>query len=151
MSKSFWARGHGKERKGREVKERTSAIRTVQVRRLPDALSVQQKVAFLHDISSIMNTSRPQLVLDCSSLREGDTAALYLMLHCLEEAMKRNGDVKLAALPAPAAVLLVSTGVAQLFETFDTTEAAVASFHHLRVNPEAPPAEGPPQTPGKAA
>jgi hypothetical protein len=59
-----------------------------------------------------------------------------LLLHCLEEAMKRNGDVKLAAVPTAAAVLLVSTGVARLFEAYDTTAEAVNSFHQLPVNAE---------------
>jgi anti-anti-sigma regulatory factor len=106
-------------------------MRPVAVRRLPDVLSVQKKVAFLHDIAGIMNTSRPRLVLDCSRLRECDISTIHLLLHCLEEAMKRNGDVKLAAVPSAAAIRLVTTGVARLFETFDTTEEAVNSFHQL--------------------
>ena len=106
-------------------------MRPVAVRRVPDVLSVQQKVAFLHDIAGIMNTSRPRLVLDCSRLRECDVSTIHLLLHCLEEAMKRNGDVKLAGIPAAAAIRLVSTGVARLFETFDSTEEAVNSFHQL--------------------
>ncbi len=108
-----------------------TGMRPVAVRRLPDVLSVQQKVAFLHDIAGIMNTSRPRVVLDCSRLRECDISTIHLLLHCLEEAMKRNGDVKLAAVPTAAAIRLVSTGVARLFETYDSTEEAVNSFHQL--------------------
>jgi anti-anti-sigma regulatory factor len=117
-------------------------MRPVNVRRLPDVLSVQQKVAFLHDIAGIMNTNRPRLVLDCSKLRECDLSTIHLLLHCLEEAMKRNGDVKLAAVPAHAAIRLVTTGVARLFETFDSTEEAVNSFHQLPVVPEKPEGDG---------
>lgn len=115
-----------------------TGMRPVAVRRLPDVLSVQEKVAFLHDIAGIMNTSRPRLVLDCSRLRECDISTIHLLLHCLEEAMKRNGDVKLAAVPAGAAIRLVSTGVAGLFETFDSTEEAVNSFHQLPLPREKP-------------
>lgn len=120
---------------GREL-DITTGMRPVAVRQLPDILSVQQKVAFLHDIAVAMNTNRPRLVLDCSKLRECNTSTIHLILHCLEEAMKRNGDVKLAAIPAGAAVMLVSTGVARLFETYDSTEEAVASFHRLPVPAE---------------
>jgi anti-anti-sigma regulatory factor len=134
-----------KEKEGREV-ETTTGMRPVAVRHMPDILSVQQKVAFLHDIAGTMNTSRPRLVLDCAKLRECNTSTIHLLLHCLEEAMKRNGDVKLAAVPTHAAVMLVSTGVARLFETYDTTEEAVASFHRLPV-----PAEKPPSGSEKAA
>lgn len=106
-------------------------MRPVAVKHLPEVLNVQQKLTFLHEIAGIMNTNRPRLVLDCSRLRECNTSTIHLILHCLEEAMKRNGDVKLAAIPAHAGVMLVSTGVARLFETFDTTEEAVSSFHQL--------------------
>ena len=126
-------------------------MRPVVVRKFPDALSVQQKVAFLHDIAGIMNGSRPRLVLDCSRLRECDSSTIHLLLHCLEEAMKRNGDVKLAAIPTPAAVVLVSTGVARLFETFDTVEKAVNSFHQLPVPAERPATGDDPRASEKAA
>jgi anti-anti-sigma regulatory factor len=105
----------------------TSGLRAVAVKRLPDVLSMQQKIAFLHEVASVMKTSRPRLVLDCSNLRECDGSAIHLLLHCLEEAMK------LAAVPTAAAVVLVSTGVARLFETFDTAAEAVNSFHLLPV------------------
>ena len=120
------------------MKEMATGMRPVAVRRMPDVLSVQQKVAFLHEIAGVMNTNRPRLVLDCSRLRECDVSMIHLLLHCLEEAMKRNGDVKLAAVPAGAAIRLVSTGVARLFETFDSTEEAVNSFHRLPLRPENP-------------
>jgi anti-sigma B factor antagonist len=116
------------------VTSNTTSMRAVVVKRLPDDLGVKQKVAFLHEIGSVMHTNRPRLVLDCSNLRQCDSSMIHLLLHCLEEAMKRNGDVKLAAVPTAAAVTLVSTGVARLFETFDTTEQAVASFHQLPVS-----------------
>ena len=113
------------------MKEITAGMRPVAVKPLADVLSVQQKVAFLHEIAVVMNTNRPRLVLDCSGLRQCDISTIHLLLHCLEEAMKRNGDVKLAAVPTGAAIRLVSTGVARLFETFDSTEEAVNSFHQL--------------------
>ncbi len=116
-------------------------MRPVAVKRMPDVLSVQQKVAFLHEVAGIMNTSRPRLVLDCSTLRECDVSTIHLLLHCLEEAMKRNGDVKLAAVPPNAAIRLVSTGVARLFETFDSTEEAVNSFHQLPLPGKKSPSE----------
>jgi anti-anti-sigma regulatory factor len=44
-----------------------------------------------------MNNDRAYIVLDCSKVGVMDRSAIYLLLCCLEEAMKRNGDVKLAA------------------------------------------------------
>jgi anti-anti-sigma regulatory factor len=109
----------------------TTGMRAVVVKRLPDELTVKQKLKFLHEIGSVMNANRPRLVIDCSSLRNCDNSTIHLLLHSLEEAMKRNGDVKLAAIPPAAAVALVTTGVARLFEMFDTTAEAVNSFHQL--------------------
>jgi anti-sigma B factor antagonist len=110
-----------------------TGLRAVAVKRLPEVLSVKQKVAFLHEIASVMNTNRPRLVLDCSALRECQDSTIHVLLHCLEEAMKRNGDVKLAAVPAAAGLVLARTGVSRLFETFETTPEAVNSFHQLPV------------------
>jgi hypothetical protein len=42
--------------------------------------------------------------------------------------MKRNGDVKLAAVGSACAVLFELMRVDRLFEIFDTAEAAVRSF-----------------------
>jgi anti-sigma B factor antagonist len=126
-------------------------MRMVAVKRLPDVLSVKQKVAFLHEIGSIMSVNRPRLVIDCSSLRECDGSVIHLLLHCLEEAMKRNGDVKLAAVPTAAAVVLVSTGVARLFEIFDTTAQAVNSFHQLPASAPEPGVPGLGSASGNAA
>jgi anti-sigma B factor antagonist len=111
----------------------TTGLRAVAVKKLPENLSVKNKLTFLHEVGSVMATNRPRLVLDCSAVRECDSSVIHLLLHCLEEAMKRNGDVKLAAVPPSAAIVLVSTGVARLFETFDTAEEAVSSFHRLPV------------------
>lgn len=109
----------------------TTGLRAVAVKKLPEVLSVKDKLTFLHEAGSVLSGNRPRLVLDCSSIRECDSSVIHLLLHCLEEAMKRNGDVKLAAVPRYAAIMLVTTGVARLFETFDTTEEAVNSFHQV--------------------
>jgi anti-anti-sigma regulatory factor len=109
------------------------------VKRFPDELGVKQKLTFLHEIGSVMSGNRPRLVLDCSGLHQCDNPAIHLLLHCLEEAMKRNGDVRLAAIPPGAAMTLLSKGVARLFETFDTTAEAVNSFHQLPKNVESQP------------
>jgi anti-anti-sigma regulatory factor len=62
-----------------------------------------------------------------------DRPSIKLLLCCLEEAIKRNGDVKLAAVPAGARSTLELTGVDRLFEIFDTNVDAVNSFRRLTV------------------
>jgi len=51
----------------------------------------------------------------------------------LEEAIKRSGDVKLAAVSAGARSALKLVGVDRLFEIFDTNAEAVNSFRRLSV------------------
>ncbi len=103
----------------------------VTVKMLPETLSVKQRWIFLHEIENCIEVDRPRIVLDCANVRHVDRALIHLLLRCLEEAMKCNGDVKLAALPHEAKAILEFTGVNRLFEIFDTTAEAVNSFHQI--------------------
>ena len=85
-----------------------------------------------------MNRDRPRVVLDCSNLLECDESVVLLLLRCLEEAMKRNGDVKLAAVGPAAARALESTGAKRLFEIFETTAIAAESFHRFALSSVTP-------------
>jgi anti-anti-sigma factor len=109
--------------------------RLVAVKQVPERLSVKQGRSFFREIESVLNTDRPRVVLDCSKVRHLDSAGIHVLLCCLEEAMKRNGDVKLASVPARAAALLELTRVDHLFEAFESTDEAVDSFHRLPTEP----------------
>jgi anti-anti-sigma regulatory factor len=74
---------------------------------------------------------RPCIVFDCSQILRMDRPAIQLLLDCLEDAMKRNGDLKLAAIPEEAKAILKRIGVDRLFEVFDTSADAVSSYHPL--------------------
>lgn len=105
--------------------------RTVAVIQLPEVRSARQRQVFLREMQSCMNVDRPFVVLDCSNLGKLDGPVIHLLLCCLEEAMKRNGDLKLAALSSAAESILESTGARRLFDIHDTTAGAVSSFHKL--------------------
>lgn len=106
----------------------TDRIRTIAVKQLPETLNAKQGRLFFGEIENCMNVDRPCIVLDCSKLRHMDSSVVHLMLCCLEEAMKRNGDVKLAAIPAGATAILELSGIDRLFEVYDTNAEAVNSF-----------------------
>ncbi len=108
--------------------------RNVMVKQLPATLSPKQERVFLREIQNSMDVDRPRMVLDCSNLRKLDKSVIHLLLCCLEEAMKRNGNVKLASLPPGAAAILEQTGANRLFDVYDTTAAAVNSFHQLHAS-----------------
>jgi anti-anti-sigma regulatory factor len=78
-----------------------------------------------------MDADRPRIVFDCSKLLQLDNPTIHLLLCCLEEAMKRNGDVELAAIPNGSSARLALSRLEGLFEVFDTISAAVASFKLL--------------------
>jgi anti-sigma B factor antagonist len=107
--------------------------RPVTVKQLPEKLSMQEGRVFFREIEPCLKSDRPRVVLDCSRVQQLDSAGIHVLLHCLEEAMKRNGDVKLAAIPPGAAAILELTRVDHLFEIFENTADAVNSFHQLPV------------------
>jgi len=84
---------------------------------------------FLREIEKCVERDRPRIVLDCSNLHQLDKSAARLLLRCLEETMKRNGDVKLAALPMGAETILERTGLGRIFEAYSTVAEAESSFH----------------------
>ncbi len=107
----------------------------VEVMRLPEVMSAKRTRIFLAEMARRMSVDRPCIVLDCSNVREMDRSVVHLLLRCLEESIKRNGDVKLAAVPKAARAILELTGVSRLFEMFETNAEAMISFHQLPTVP----------------
>jgi len=105
--------------------------RDVAVMQLEEIRTAKQRHAFLRDMERCIDAERPFVVLDCSNLDQLDKSGVHLLLCCLEEAMKRNGDLKLAGLHAAAETALQSFGAVGLFEIHDTTASAVSSFYKL--------------------
>jgi anti-sigma B factor antagonist len=104
-------------------------MRPVTIHELPGQVNAAEERIFMQDMQRYIEAERPRLVLDCSRLRRMDKRAIHLLLSCLEEAMKLNGDVKLAALHPEAKATLWLAGARRLFETYPTTADAVHSYH----------------------
>jgi anti-anti-sigma factor len=105
----------------------------VTVTQLPEVLNNREGRLLFKDLERRLKFDRQCIVLDCSKVRELDSRALRFLLCCLEEAMKRNGDVKLAAVTPPVLAILEQTRVDRLFEIYDTETEAVNSFFRPRV------------------
>lgn len=103
-------------------------IRAVSVMQLPKAINREGERVLLSEMRKVSDANRPRIVLNCANLHEVDAPAVRLLLHCLEEAMKRNGDVRLAALPEPARVSLHLAGLGRLFKIFESDAEAIRSF-----------------------
>lgn len=109
--------------------------RVVSVKQLPGQLNPQRGRLFFRDMESSMNVERPSIVLDCSNALEMDNQAIHLLLCCLEGALKRNGDVRLAAVTPKALASLEHAGADRLFRIFDTVNEAVDSFQRRAAHP----------------
>jgi anti-sigma B factor antagonist len=103
-------------------------VRAVSVIQIPKTINQEGQRVFLSEMRNVADLDRPRIVLNCANLREVNLLAMRLLVACLEEAMKRNGDVRLAALPGTAKAMLRSIGMERLFRTFDTDAEAIKSF-----------------------
>ena len=98
------------------------------VMELPENLNHLEGAAFLAEVKPLLESDRPRMVLDCSQVQHIDSAGIEVLLECMEEAMKRDGDLKLAALAPSCAAILELMRVDRLFEVFETADEATRSF-----------------------
>lgn len=109
--------------------------RPVVVKRVPERMNLKSARAFLREIEPILNCDRPQVVFDCSLVQQIDAAGVEMLLECLSRVIRRDGDLKLAALSPQVAVILEMTRTDRLFEIYESFSEAVLSFS--RFLPEA--------------
>jgi anti-anti-sigma regulatory factor len=109
-------------------------IRSVAVRKLPEQITGAQRQHVYKDLEACINVDKPAVVLDCSTLHHVDRSAIHLLLCCLEEAMKRNGDVRLAAATPELKAAVRTAEVESLFLSFDTIGEAIESFRRPQID-----------------
>ena len=98
------------------------------VMEVPPFLNNVHGKVFFEELQPLLESPRPNIVLDCSQLQHVDSAGIEILLQCMEEAMKRDGDVKLAWVPPACAAILELMRVDRVFEIFDSGQEAVRSF-----------------------
>ncbi|HUY93838.1 MAG TPA: STAS domain-containing protein [Terracidiphilus sp.] len=101
----------------------------VSIRQLPENIDRKQERLFLHDLEHDLNVVRPAIVIDCSKRDDLNPAAIHLLLCSLEQAMKRNGDIRLSGVSPKGQLQLERADVDRLFRIFSTIGEAVESFH----------------------
>ncbi len=102
--------------------------RAVSVRQLPCKISIESQMELIRGLQMAAEGGHSRFVLDCSNIESIDLPAVRLLLCCLEEVMKYNGDVRLAMLPSEGYAVLQQTGIGRLFESYKTTEGAIRSY-----------------------
>jgi anti-sigma B factor antagonist len=108
--------------------------RPVIVKRVPERVNMKQARIFVKEVKPLLESDRPQIVFDLSQVKQLDAAGVDMLLHCMGEAAKRDGDVKLAALSPQSAVVLELTRTARLFEVYESSTDAVRSFSSFLPN-----------------
>ena len=102
--------------------------RPVVVKRMPERVNARTAREFLRDVRPFLVTDRPQLVFDLSQVVRLDSAGVEMLLRCMSEAHRRDGDLKLASPSPQAAVILELTRTERLFEIYESSTDAVRSF-----------------------
>lgn len=123
--------------------------RPVVVKHMPERVNLKHAREFLRQVQPLITADRPQVVFDLSAVKQLDAAGVDVLLQCMSEVMKRDGDLKLAALSPHAAVILELTRTDRLFEIYETAADAVRSFSRfvpaaMRHQPFGIPSSGPP-------
>lgn len=102
------------------------------VMELPEKLNHAQAKTLRRELQLLLEADRPRLVLECSKVRDMDSAGVEMLLYCMQEAMKRDGDLKLTGVSPASQAFLELMRVDRLFEIFDTEKEAVQSFDAFR-------------------
>jgi anti-anti-sigma factor len=105
-----------------------SPYSSVVVKTLAAQLDRKQVAAFRRGMQELLRMDQPRVVFDFCSVTHLDSAGIEFLLNCLSAIVKRDGELKLAALSPQAATVLEITRVGRFFEVFPTVEDAVRSF-----------------------
>jgi anti-sigma B factor antagonist len=108
--------------------------RPVVVKRMPARLNLRHSREFMREVQPFLTADRPQVVFDLSQVRQMDAAGIDMLLQCIAEVMKRDGELKLAAPSAQALVIMELTRTDRLFEIYETSTDAVRSFRNFLPN-----------------
>lgn len=108
--------------------------RPVVVKRMPEVMNRGGARKFLAEVEPLFAVDRPQVVFDFSQVRQLDVAGVEALLQCMKRIIKRDGDLKFAALSPQAAVVLELTRTDRLFEIYQTSTEAARSFSSFLPN-----------------
>jgi anti-sigma B factor antagonist len=101
---------------------------SVVVKTLAGRIDRDQIAAFRRGMQELLRRDQPRVVFDFGSVTQLDSSGVEFLLDCLSSIVRRDGELKLAALSTQAATVLEITRVGRLFEIFPTVEDAVRSF-----------------------
>jgi len=114
------------------------------VLRFPERVSGTQARLFAERISSELHHDRPRVIADLSNVRQIDTTALHVLLECLIEVKRQDGEFYLGAVSPEAATVLELTQMDSVFELLPevaeaSTNLSVAAMDRVPDTPVVQP------------
>jgi anti-sigma B factor antagonist len=100
----------------------------VVISKLEGRLGASELESFHEQIQELIHSGCNHLVVDLNGVEHLDSNGIDVLLHCLAQAVRADGDLKLASLSPAAETILAITRATRFFEVFPTVEDAVASF-----------------------
>lgn len=119
----------------------------VLIRRLPARVDAEVVRTLMRELAPSLRSDGPRLVFDLAQVEEMDAAGVDMLLTCMTEVSKRDGDLKLAAPSPRALVILELTQMDRLFEIFESSSEAAASFGVMSGANSSDSSDGVPQAP----
>jgi anti-sigma B factor antagonist len=98
-----------------------------------DILGSESRRRLVDHVRTLLGGGHIRIVLDLTSVRHVDSQGLGELIECFSAARHIGGAVKLLGVTSRLADLLVVTKLVNVFECFDTRDAAVASFAPVAV------------------
>ena len=98
-----------------------------------DIIGDQSRRRLVDHVWALLAEDRSRIVLDVTDVRHVDSRGLGELIECFRAAESRGAAVKLLGVNGRLSDLLVITKLVNVFECFDTREAAIASFAPLAV------------------
>jgi anti-sigma B factor antagonist len=95
--------------------------------KLPECMTGKVVRTITRQIKPGLSLDHPCVIIDMSSVRQMDTAALDMLLRCMVEVARHDGELKLAGLSPEAATVLELTRMDRIFEIFPSVPEAVTS------------------------
>ena len=102
--------------------------RPVVIMQMPEQLEAREAQAFMQDFEPLLQSEQPRIVFDFSEVRRVDRVGAEMIQQCFEQAMQRDGELKLAGLSPEAEVALELMRRPGVFPTFLTSDEAIRSF-----------------------
>ncbi len=101
---------------------------SVMVKTLAKRFCGSEVTVFRREMDAVFRVDQPRVVFDLSAVTNLDSMGIEALLQCLFEIVRRDGELKLAALSAQAGLILEVSRVGRFFDLFPTVDDAVRSF-----------------------